>query len=268
MRLTQPHLIPDTLSYELIKNALQSERFEEITKVGRYFLRFDPQVSAEVYKRRLLVARLPVVLESSDLKLQEAFNKIQKHGWYHFVFSMTDALFFGCAYFFRGYKNGGLDYSPIDVKYLNCDDNGVFVYSGSQRIYLDNRTDVLKVGQMDTFNSVCYRVLSIAALKFVAMSKYMTYLENLSVPPLILKSDGFDDDKELNKLLDNLEDLRAASIGIFSKDDILELLNGNVDQGAFLEFLRYCDECISKVISGQVLASNAVNKGTQALGNV
>ncbi len=69
-------------------------------------------------------------------------------------------------------------------------------------------------------------------------------------------------------MLDNLEDLRAASIGIFSKDDILELLNGNVDQGAFLEFLRYCDECISKVISGQVLASNAVNKGTQALGNV
>ncbi|BCD47847.1 hypothetical protein NHP194003_10510 [Helicobacter suis] len=69
-------------------------------------------------------------------------------------------------------------------------------------------------------------------------------------------------------MLDNLEDLRAASIGIFSKDDVLELLSGNVDQGAFLEFLRYCDECISKVISGQVLASNAVNKGTQALGNV
>ncbi|WP_430734412.1 phage portal protein family protein, partial [Helicobacter suis] len=232
MRLTQPHLIPNSLDYELIKSALQSERFEQIAKVGRYFLRFDPQVSAEVYKRRLLVARLPVVLESSDLKLQEAFSKIQKHGWYNFIFNMTDALFFGCCYFFRGYKNGGLDYRVIDPKFLNCDLEGdVFVYSNSQRIYLEDRDDVLKVGEMNVFNSVCYRVLSVAALKFVAMSKYMTYLENLSVPPLILKSDGFEDDKELNKLLDNLEDLRAASIGIFSKDDILELLNGNVDQG-------------------------------------
>ncbi len=42
MRLTQPHLIPNVLDYEMIKAALQSERFEEIAKVGRYFLRFDP----------------------------------------------------------------------------------------------------------------------------------------------------------------------------------------------------------------------------------
>ncbi|WP_162982654.1 hypothetical protein [Helicobacter vulpis] len=36
---------PPTIFYEMIKNALHSERLEEIIKVGRYFLRFDAQVS-------------------------------------------------------------------------------------------------------------------------------------------------------------------------------------------------------------------------------
>ncbi|WP_233704487.1 phage portal protein family protein [Helicobacter cynogastricus] len=271
LKLSTPHFIPPQLSYEMIKNALNSERFEEIVKVGRYFLRFDPQVSAEVHKRRILLARLPLVLECEDARVQEAFKNIQKHGWHSFLYNATEALFYGCAYFIKGYAKGGLNYQPISAQYLNYDakyEMRVFVYSEGQQVFLEERSDVLKVGNMDIYNSVCYRVLSIAALKFLAMQKYMTYLENLSIPPLVLKSEGFEDDKELEKLLDNLEDLRASSVGIFNKEDTLELLNGNVDRGVFLDFLRYCDECISKVVSAQVLSSNAVSKGTQALGVV
>ncbi|MFC3847560.1 hypothetical protein ACFOPX_03275 [Helicobacter baculiformis] len=86
LKLSTPHFIPPSVSYDTIKAALHSERFEEIVKVGRYFLRFDPQVSAEVFKRRLLVARLPVVLESPDTRVQDAFHQISKHGWDHFVY--------------------------------------------------------------------------------------------------------------------------------------------------------------------------------------
>lgn len=57
-------------------------------------------------------------------------------------------------------------------------------------------------------------------------------------------------------------------MGVFGADDQLDLLSGNVDKDAFLNFIRYCDENISKAINGQVLAGNAVEKGTQALGTV
>ncbi|EAH7576221.1 DUF935 family protein, partial [Campylobacter jejuni] len=56
--------------------------------------------------------------------------------------------------------------------------------------------------------------------------------------------------------------------GIFNKDDMVELLNSGLSTSTFTDFLRYCDEAISKLISGQVLAGNAVQNGTQALGNV
>lgn len=49
---------------------------------------------------------------------------------------------------------------------------------------------------------------------------------------------------------------------------MIEVINGNVDKGTFLEFIRYCDESISKLITGQVLSSNATQNGTQALGAV
>ncbi|MCW1858672.1 DUF935 domain-containing protein, partial [Campylobacter jejuni] len=51
-------------------------------------------------------------------------------------------------------------------------------------------------------------------------------------------------------------------------DDMVELLNSGLSTSTFTDFLRYCDEAISKLISGQVLAGNAVQNGTQALGNV
>lgn len=63
-------------------------------------------------------------------------------------------------------------------------------------------------------------------------------------------------------------DLRSNGVGLFGRDDDIAVLNGSVDKETFLSFVRYCDECISNVITGQVLAGNSVQNGTQALGAV
>ena len=96
----------------------------------------------------------------------------------------------------------------------------------------------------------------------------MNYLDSLAVPPLIVKSDATQD-KELSELvLKCALDLRSNGVGLFGKDDDVAVLNGGVDKETFLSFMRYCDECISKVITGQVLAGNSTQNGTQALGTV
>lgn len=88
------------------------------------------------------------------------------------------------------------------------------------------------------------------------------------MPPLIIKSDAASE-KEMSELLFKCAlDLRSNGVGLFGRDDDIAVLNGSVDKETFLSFVRYCDECISKVITGQVLAGNSVQNGTQALGTV
>ncbi|WP_281778262.1 phage portal protein family protein [Helicobacter suis] len=264
------HQIPNFIDYEFVKWALQSERYEELVKVFRYFLRFDAQISSEVFKRRLQVAKLPLILECESQQAQEAFKHIQKKGFYQFVFDCTSALFFGCAYFIKGFSEGGINFKLIPHHYVHYDgqlEKRPFIFIGGDKIYLDNRPDILSVCDLNLYDSSAYRVVSICALKYLALGKYMSYLENLSIPPLVAKSPDLEKNS-VERLLDNLEDLRSASVGVFGSDDQIDLLTGSVDKDAFLSFVRYCDECISKVINGQVLAGNAVEKGTQALGTV
>ena len=98
--------------------------------------------------------------------------------------------------------------------------------------------------------------------------KYMTYLDSYAIPPIIIKSDMADSRENAAEILKSALALRSNSVGLFGVNDIVEVVNGNVDKGTFLEFVRYCDESISKLITGQVLAGNSTQNGTQALGNI
>ncbi|WP_300900156.1 DUF935 family protein, partial [uncultured Helicobacter sp.] len=111
-------------------------------------------------------------------------------------------------------------------------------------------------------------IISIASLKHISLMKYMTYLDSYAIPPIIIKSDMADSRENAAEILKSALALRSNSVGLFGVNDIVEVVNGNVDKGTFLEFVRYCDESISKLITGQVLSSNSTQNGTQALGNI
>ena len=96
----------------------------------------------------------------------------------------------------------------------------------------------------------------------------MNFFDSLSVPPLVIKSDSVGDEKQSDAIIEAAVNLRANGVGLFSKEDVVELLNGNVDKATFLEFIKYCDDCIAKSITGQVLAGNSQMNGTQALGKI
>ncbi|WP_080663009.1 MULTISPECIES: phage portal protein family protein [Helicobacter] len=163
----------------------------------------------------------------------------------------------------------------ISMRYFESDEAFMpYIEQGGNRIYLhEANEDIYTIYHpSDAGNliesSLMNKIISLASLKHITLQRYMSYLDSFSVPPLIIKSEATSTQETSNAILQSALNLRSNGVGLFAKDDILEVLNGNVDKGTFLDFVRYCDECISKVITSQVLAGNNVQNGTQALGNV
>ncbi len=161
------------------------------------------------------------------------------------------------------------------MRYFESDEAFMpYIEQGGNRIYLhEANEDIYTIYHpSDAGNliesSLMNKIISLASLKHITLQRYMSYLDSFSVPPLIIKSEATSTQETSNAILQSALNLRSNGVGLFAKDDILEVLNGNVDKGTFLDFVRYCDECISKVITSQVLAGNNVQNGTQALGNV
>ena len=89
------------------------------------------------------------------------------------------------------------------------------------KIYLDDSALFTHFHPTDSGNiiekSLIYKVVCIAALKHIAISSYMNYLDSLAVPPLIVKSDATQD-KELSELvLKCALDLRSNGVGLFGR---------------------------------------------------
>lgn len=266
------------VSYKDIKAALGAEDLGALISIFEHFKRFDTQISSEFNRRKMQVVRLPFLIESED-EAQQKFleNACKGAGFRLFLHHLSAGIAYGFVAFFMDFKvqNGVLVPSPhyINPRYFQSDEKTKpYISQGSEKIYLDDERVWAYFHPTDSGNfieqSLIYKVVCIAALKHIAISRYMNYLDTLSVPPLIIKSDAASE-KEMSELLFKCAlDLRSNGVGLFARDDDIAVLNGSVDKETFLSFVRYCDECISKVITGQVLAGNSVQNGTQALGTV
>ncbi len=270
--------IPSLVEYGDIKAALSAENLGSLISVFEHFKRFDTQISSEFNRRKMQVARLPLVIECEDEKQREFLLKFtQKAAFKIFLNELTSGIAYGFVCFFENYEaqNGVLlpKFEYISHRFFNSDEKiKPYISQGAQKIYLDEKGIFTHFHPTDSGNiieqSLIYKVVCIAALKHIAISSYMNYLDSLAVPPLIIKSDATQDKDLAETALRCALDLRSNGVGLFGRDDDIAVLNGGVDKETFLSFVRYCDECISKVITGQVLAGNSVQNGTQALGTV
>ena len=270
--------IPSRVEYKDIKSALQAEDLGALIRIFEHFKRFDTQISSEFNRRKMQVTRLPLVIDCEDESQKEFLTKFTQTAYFRvFLNELSSGIAYGFASFFENYeaKGGQLlpKYEFISHRYFESDEKlKPYISQGSNKIYLNEKGIFTHLHPTDSGNiieqSLIYKVVCIAALKHIAISSYMNYLDSLAVPPLIIKSEATQD-KELSDLvLKCALDLRSNGVGLFGREDDVAVLNGGVDKETFLAFVRYCDECISKVITGQVLAGNSVQNGTQALGAV
>ena len=272
--------IPSQINYKKVKLALQNESLSEVISVFEFFKRFDTQISSELNKRKMQVTRLPLLIESEN-KEQDIFLKdfIKTRDFRKLLFLFSTSIPYGFSSFILQWESLNSKIYPkldfISMRYFESDEAFMpYIEQGSNRIYLhEANEDIYTIYHpSDAGNliesSLMNKIISLASLKHITLQRYMSYLDSFSVPPLIIKSEATSTQETSNAILQSALNLRSNGVGLFAKDDILEVLNGNVDKGTFLDFVRYCDECISKVITSQVLAGNNVQNGTQALGNV
>lgn len=271
--------VAPSVDFESVAGALSSENLSQLIGIYDYFKRFDPQIASEVNKRRIKMCSYPMYIECEDLTQREFLNRyVLSSDFRHFIYELSAGVVYGFSAFLIEWKVKGANVFPclkyINPRFFNLNDKEILVIkNGTEELIVQDCKDIfLHLHPSDSGNllesALFLNVVSITVLKQLAMSKNIAYLDNLSVPPIIAKTDNATNDKELEELLEQLYNLRSSSVGIFGKEDVLELLNSGLSTSTFTEFLRYCDEMISKVISGQVLAGNAVQNGTQALGNV
>ena len=270
--------IPSRVEYKDIKSALQAEDLGALIRIFEHFKRFDTQISSEFNRRKMQVTRLPLVIDCEDEAQKEFLTRFTQSAYFRvFLNELSSGIAYGFASFFENYEAKGGQLLPkfefISHRYFESDEKlKPYISQGSNKIYLNEKGIFTHLHPTDSGNiieqSLIYKVVCIAALKHIAISSYMNYLDSLAVPPLIIKSEATQD-KELSDLvLKCALDLRSNGVGLFGREDDVAVLNGGVDKETFLAFVRYCDECISKVITGQVLAGNSVQNGTQALGAV
>lgn len=272
--------IPSQINYKKVKLALQNESLSEVISVFEFFKRFDTQISSELNKRKMQVTRLPLLIESEN-KEQDIFLKdfIKTRDFRKLLFLFSTSIPYGFSSFILQWESFNSKIYPkldfISMRYFESDEAFMpYIEQGGNRIYLHETNEDLYTiyHPSDAGNllegSLMNKIISLASLKHIALQRYMSYLDSFSVPPLIIKSEATSTEETSKLILQSALNLRSNGVGLFAKDDVLEVLNGNVDKGTFLDFVRYCDECISKVITSQVLAGNSTQFGTQALGSV
>lgn len=265
-----------SVDYALVRRALLNDDLSKLNQIYEYFLRFDTQISSEIYKRRLSVIGLPYFFESVDKAQGEYLERLIKSKEFRdFLFDLTSAIAYGMAVFVKNYEsiNGIIVpkfelFNPLN---LGLEKNRLYYTHMGTKHFLDSEkhffihTHSADIGGFAR-GSLMYKVVCIAVLKQMVINQNMKYYESLSVPPFIIKSDAVGGEAESAALIDMAVNLRSDGVALFAKDDVVELLGGASSKADFLSFITYCDESISKVIAGQILAGNAVNHGTQALG--
>ena len=269
-----------SVDYTKVKRALTGQNLQELCQIYELFIRFDTQISSEIKTRRQKIAALPFLLKCENEKQNEFLLDYLNSGDFRlFLFDMTSAIAYGFSVFIKEWVNvdGKIlpKYKFIEHSFFENDKTRLVFKKTGEKYYLDetgNTFTYLHPSDTGDFinSSLMYKIVCIAALKMLAINQNMNYFENLAVPPVILNMQNYnpENDEEINNAIDMLLSLRSNSVGVFGKDDVVSLLTGNTDKDSFLNFIRYCDESISKVITGEVLSSNAVQKGTQALGLV
>lgn len=267
-----------SVTYTQVKRAIVDGDINNLSTIYSFFMRFDTQILSEISKRKNKVIGFPLIIKSDNKNVEEFLqNLVKKTSFLKMVLDMTSAIGYGFSVFEKGFINvNGLlepNYKFKSHRYFHENSDILYATSMGTKIEINDKFGFWiyyhPVNSGEFFErSLLYHVVSIAVLKFIVIDKNMIYFDNLSVPPIIARTDGASDEESIKDIVDQILSLRSAGVGVFSKEDVIELLNANASKADFLEFIRYCDECISKATTGQVLAGNNVTNGTQALGAI
>jgi hypothetical protein len=158
--------------------------------------------------------------------------------------------------------------------YLDESNNFAFEFIPREYYYLEEDVLYFKKGKTKfrpqepkfytiTHKPVLLRVLWVVYAKHFVLSHYLKFAEFLGVPPLIGNAHSSDADV-IDGMAQAVKNIKSASYAVLGPEDMLKVLEGKGTQADFLEFVRYVDTEIAKVINGASLGSNVAKSGSYA----
>lgn len=238
------------LEISKVKSALTSRDYSQLRPIYELMLAKDSHIAAEVMRRRLA--------------LQGAYFECgAKIDFWDTVDTLMDSILTGAAVFELFADAGKMVWESLSPAVLQYEkDSGFFVQlekgdkinpSEDKRLYLAT------AGQ-----GALFPLIWVFCAKHFVLSHYMRFTEFLGVPPLIVNADT-SDAEEIGNIADMAEQITSGGVGVFSKDDTVNILEGRGSQSDFLEFIRYCDAQISLGLVGNTLSGNEGKSGSLAM---
>lgn len=159
-------------------------------------------------------------------------------------------------------EDGSLGVSKVDREFIHIEENKPFLINNGKSF------EAKEPFFMSIYaKPALIKTLWIAFAKHFVLSQYLKFTEFLGVPPLIGNSSS-GDEKVISLMAEAFKNIRSGSCAVLGPNDVIKVLEGRGSQADFMEFVRYCDGEIAKVINGSILSSNISSTGSFAMSKV
>lgn len=156
-------------------------------------------------------------------------------------------------------ENGDFAFSMVPREYYNFDEeNKIYLKSGKNKIFPKEPNFYIIRAK-----PVLLKTLWIAYAKHFVLSHYLKFAEFLGVPPIIANAHSSEKDT-ISSISLAIRNLKSGGYAVLGENDLLKVLEGRGNQSDFMEFVKYCDAEIAKVINGASLGSNISKNGSYA----
>jgi len=262
------------LTIDQVKKALAGNDFDTLNQLYYLFINRDLKIAEGVEKRKDKLLSLEWELKNHHPLLDEInINDLIK--------SLQDSIYYGYSVVDISWETDSGLLIPTEFKKLhplslrkwdNTVDEYYYFYEKNslneikledvkEKILFHNHT---KSEHIHT-EALAYKIAFYAILKHTAIVYNMQYFDSLAIPPIIVKSSSVDDEKSLNDLIAQLQNLKSNSFGIFDENIDIQTLLKQGTQTDFLSLINYFDNLISLYITGLGIAAEGSKAGSYAL---
>jgi phage gp29-like protein len=263
-----------------VRRTIESGSLRDKVTLFDAILKRDNRAAGDIGELRDRYLHLEAEITGGGERAAEAaseilFNRIRFN---ELLYDLSNAVAYGFSVFDVvwgvGDINGSRLFIPLEINfikpgYFDHDKGGLYYKdSANQKIYIgrDDPKYLLHYhksasGSVESYGVINQVAWSIAAKHFV-LSQYLQYAELLGSPPIIVKT-PLESEEAVEALISQVLALRGSSVGVFGKDELIDLFQGSANQEFFMRFISYIDSEISHSITGG-FSSNGTESGNRA----
>jgi len=261
-----------TRIHNILSNAFDGYSRDQAS-IFRNVIEKEIIIGSHLQTRKLSVSGLPwtIVGENSE-KAKEVEKILNGAGINDLMNHLLDATGYGYSGAFIKWGSGGggiVDFPTISHDNWEFDENGtpylIGVRDAVRRPLGEfNRNNVIyhqfnAKGGIPSARGLCRTLVWTYFFKLFAFRHKARYLEKYGIPFILAKIDqkDFADDDIRTEIKNNLRNIGADGIGVFTDKTSLESLNIGTqgDNANFGEWLKYLDDTITLLVLGQIASA-------------